>query len=385
MRGSIKKRVNKNSVVWSAVVDLPRGLDGKRVQKRITAPTRKAAEEKIVELLHEANIGILSNSSEQTLETFLNAWMRHKIVELKPASQYTYENRIRKHIIPVLGDFKIGDLRTPHIQTFYADCLRQGMAPATVSQMHGILHNALAYAAASRLIRYNPCEAAIAPKPDNIPATVWNLSEVRTFLQASADDDLAALWRLALMTGMRKGEMLALRWQDVNLKDGWLMVQRTAGRGDKGPVIGSPKGTRGRRRIDLDASCIEALRRHRTLQLQRRLRLGSEWIDDDLVFDRGDGGLLSPNAPNKRMDELIVAAGVPRIRFHDLRHTAATLMLANGVHAKVVQERLGHSDISETMDRYSHVLPTMQREAANHLGDVIAGMQKQGNANLTSA
>lgn len=154
---------------------------------------------------------------------------------------------------------------------------------------------------------------------------------------------------------MRSSELVALRWQDVNLDTGMLSVRRTVSRGSDGIVFGEPKTANGKRRIELDAGCVDALRKHRTDQLQRRLSIGPAWQDTDLVFERGDGDVLHPNVLGKRFQVCIVAAGVPRVRFHDLRRTAASLMLENGAHPKIVQERLGPSDISMTLNRYSHV------------------------------
>jgi integrase len=201
--------------------------------------------------------------------------------------------------------------------------------------------------------------------------TTWSASEVRTFLGATADDDLSALWRLALLTGMRRGELLALRWQDVNLDSGMLSVRRTLTYSKAGYAFGEPKTAKGKRRIELDSGCVDALRAHRTRQLERRLMYGSVWIDTDLVFENGTGSLLPPNVLGKRFQQAAKATGLPRIRLHDLRHTAASLMLENGAHPKIVQERLGHSDIAMTLNRYSHVMPGMQRDVTDRLAALL--------------
>ena len=236
---------------------------------------------------------------------------------------------------------------------------------------HGILHRALDQAVKWRLIRYNPCDAVEAPRPRHPEMRTWTAEEARAFLAATADHELAALWRLALTTGMRRGELLALRWQDVDLDRRQLAVRRTLSRGPDGLYFSEPKTRAGQRSIALPSSAVVALREHRRRQLERRLVLGSAWHETDLVFGRGDGQVLHPNVVHATFRCLVDRLGLPRIRFHDLRHTAATLMLADGVHPKVVQERLGHATISMALDRYSHVTMDMQREAAERIEKLL--------------
>jgi integrase len=200
----------------------------------------------------------------------------------------------------------------------------------------------------------------------------WTTDEARVFLRVAITDDLSALWLLALNSGIRRGELLALRWQDVDLDRGALAIRRTLTRGTGALTFGEPKSKAGRRSLALPAVCVDALRAHRVKQLETRLSFGSAWNDTDLIFERGDGSLLHPNTLLNAFFRLTAAAGVPRIRFHDLRHTSATLMLANGEHPKIVQERLGHSDISMTLNRYSHVTMDMQRDAADRLAELLA-------------
>ena len=200
----------------------------------------------------------------------------------------------------------------------------------------------------------------------------WNANQVRAFLTAAVEDRLSALWWLAVHTGMRRGELLALQWQDIDLDKKVLAVRRTLTRGADGLTFGEPKSVSGRRAIALPDICVEKLRNHRIHQLEQRLQASSAWQETDLVFERGDGRVLHPNTLSGTFMRLTKQAGLPRIRFHDLRHSAATLMLSNGVHPKIVQERLGHSDISMTLNRYSHVSMDMQREASDQLAELLA-------------
>jgi integrase len=241
-----------------------------------------------------------------------------------------------------------------------------------VALYHNVLHRALDQAVKWQLLARNPCDAVDAPREAAPETATWNANEARAFLAAAVGHDLVALFTLALHTGMRRGELLGLRWQDVDLDRGALAVRRTMTRGQDGLAFGEPKSAAGRRALALPAPCVDALRSHRVRQLERRLQLGAAWQDTDLIFERGDGTLLHPNTVTYAFQHVAAHAGVPRIRFHDLRHTAATLMLANGEHPKIVQERLGHADISMTLNRYSHVSMDMQRDAADRLAALLA-------------
>ena len=211
------------------------------------------------------------------------------------------------------------------------------------------------------------------PKRDTPEMTVWDSSQAAAFLAEADPTDLAALWRVALICGLRRGELLGLRWDDLDLDRGTLAVRRTLSRGTGGTwVLGEPKTATGRRSIALPASCVAAQRKHRAAQNAERLRLGPLWQDQGYIFTGATGQPLHVNSLTTRYAQLIKAAGVPRIRFHDLRHTCATLLLAQGIHPKVVQERLGHANISMTLDRYSHVIPGMQQAAADALDAALA-------------
>jgi integrase len=192
-------------------------------------------------------------------------------------------------------------------------------------------------------------------------------------LETARGHRLEALLTLALTTGMRRGEMLALRWQDINWSDSSLQVQRTVNRYGRGHgyVVSEPKTTKGRRRITLPAFVLDMLKQHKAHQLEARLKAGPAWQDQGLVFCNDVGGFLRPNGVGKQFQRLVKAAGLPHMRFHDLRHSAATILLAMRVNPKVIQELLGHSQIRITLDIYSHALPDMQEEAMQKMDDLF--------------
>ncbi|MEA2594030.1 MAG: hypothetical protein QOF01_499, partial [Thermomicrobiales bacterium] len=264
------------------------------------------------------------------------------------------------------------------VQALYGHLLGRGLSPTTVRLAHAVLHRALDRAVTLRLVLANAADVAKQPRATRPTVRTWTADEAGAFLAAAAVDDLASLWFLALHTQMRQGELIGLRWQDVDLARGVLVVRRTLTRDAKGNrAYGDPKSLQGRRTISLGAETVAGLRTHRTAQLERRLRLGPAWNDEDAVYDRGDGRSLAARTLVTRFKRLLAAASVPEIRFHDLRHTGATLMIANGVPAKVVSERLGHASISITLGLYAHVQEGMQRDAADRLEEMLRPVRDQ--------
>ena len=376
MQGSIKKRVGARGTSWYAVVDVGRDpTTGKRRQKRVSAPTRKECEALVRSALSAAEQGGGGDAGKLTVRDYLDRWLASIVPAVRPSTHRRYRDLMAGHVVPVVGTVKLAKLSALDVQRLYADRLAAGLSPTTVHQLHNVLHRALKQAIRWGLLVRNPTEAVDAPRPANPECKTWSAREVGAVLSAAAGDDLAALWRLALLTGMRRGELLGLTWEDVDLDRGALAVRRTLSRGTGGTwELGTPKTAHGRRSIALPASCVVALRKHRATQLAERLRLGGLWLDHGFVFTNRTGGPLHVNGLARRFAKLIAAAGVPTIRFHDLRHTSATLMLANGEHPKIVQERLGHSDVGITLNRYSHVTPDMQRGAADRLDALIGGV-----------
>lgn len=239
--------------------------------------------------------------------------------------------------------------------------------------IHATLHKALKQAVMDGLIPRNATEAVKAPRPEKKEIRPLSPAAVRALLSAAAGDRLEALYVLAITTGMRQGELLRLKWEDVDLGAGTLQVRRTLTRTKDGPVFGTPKTVKSRRNIRLTAPAVEALKRHRIAQHEERLKLGPLWADQDLVFPNRSGAPMHPYQLLEGFRKLLRQAGLPEnARFHDLRHTCATLLLSKGTHPKIVQELLGHATISITLDTYSHVLPDMQGEAVRAMESVLS-------------
>jgi len=360
------------SGTWSQIVDLPNDpATGKRRQKRITALTRRELETRAAEIIHAAETGFIEPRSV-TFGEFWERWCEAKTPTLSPATARRYRDLGRLHLAAFAG-VKLAKIGAADVQRLYADRLATGLSGTSVRHLHSVLHGAFDDAVKWGLVARNVCDAVKAPARDRTEMQTWNPAEARAFLAAAVGDDLEALWRLAITTGMRRGELLGLKWADVDFDANALSVRRSLSRGDSSRLIErEPKTQAGRRRIALSPETVESLRRHRVRQLEHRLSAGIVYEDGDLVFVNPFGKHIHPNTLMRSFARLTKAAKVPPIRFHDLRHTSATLLLAEGVHPKIVQERLGHSDIAMTLNRYSHVTPHMQTAAANALEDALS-------------
>src|SRR5215211_947891 len=315
MRGHITKRGDS----WSALVDLPPDpVMGKRRRKRITAPTKREVETQVAELIHKAETGFTA-AGKLTVREFFDHWLESAEPTLRPATARRYRDVARLHIVGVVGNLRLAKLTPGDVQRLYADRLAAELSPTSVHHIHAILHRALDQAVRWGLLLRNVTDAVDPPRRSSPEMQTWDTRQVAAVLTAAVDDDLEALWRLALLTGMRRGELLGLRWADVDLDAGALAVRRTLSRGSTSRLeVGEPKTGAGRRRVSLPTSAVESLRRHRKRQLEQRLAAGPAYIDHDLVFAKEDGGIIHPNTLARRFGELIARAGVQTIRFHDL-------------------------------------------------------------------
>jgi integrase len=371
--GNGKKRPGKRGTAWSTVVEsAPDPATGQRRQKRFTATTKRELDAKVAAHIHAAETGSLTNAGKLTVALFFNRWLHSIEASIRPSTHRRYSDMVRLHVLPSLGATPLPKLSPLDLQRLYSSLKATGLSPTTIASLHYVIHRALKQAVRWDLVARNVCDAMDPPRRTTPESLTWDTKQTATFLASATEDDVEALWRLALLTGMRRGEILGLRWQDVDLDRGDLAVRRTCSLGKGGAwEFGLPKSAKSRRSIALPDSVVVALRKHRVHQLEHRLVLGDAYVNQDLVFTNGFGSPLHPNTLTNRFKKLTAKAGLPTIRFHDLRHTSATLMLANGEHPKVVQERLGHADIGMTLNLSSHVTPGMQRAAADRLDTLI--------------
>lgn len=361
--GSIFRRADGR---WTASLSVGHGR-----RKHFLGRTREKVSLKLTEARKAQLDGLPIIIERQTFSQFAEPWLATARPSLKPTTWRRYEQLLRVHALPVLGRTSLTKVSPQHLQTLYAEMEERGAAPASIRQMHAVIHKMLRQAMRWNLVARNVADLVSPPRVPRTEMHVLSPEEARRFLDAARSDRLEALYVLALTTGMRQGEILALHWKDVDLDRGTVNVQFTLHRTTGGWAFTEPKSARSRRQIALTDTARSALRQHRIAQAEERLRAGPGWQDQGLVFTTPMGGPLDGVALLRhRFRPLLAKAGIQEIRFHDLRHTAATLLLGQGVHAKIVSEMLGHSNIAITMDLYSHVTETMQKEAARAM-DVL--------------
>lgn len=365
--GSIYQRKDKR---WVASISLD---NGKR--KSIYCKTQAEAMKAARHMNQRKDQGILLLNEDQKLHDFLTSWLRDIIKHrVRERTYERYREIVMLHILPALGKTKLQKLTPQQLQALYNQKLQEGYAPQTVKHIHRVLHKALGDALKWQLVVRNVCDVVSAPRVPKKEAQILSGEQAQQFLEAARGDSLEALYVLALTTGMRQGELLGLKWEDIDMGIGTLQVKRTIARlVGKGFTVSEPKTTKSRRRIHLTRMAIEALKQHRTRQQKARLAVGPAWNEQGWVFCNTMGGPIDArNMIRRSFRPILAKAELPMIRFHDLRHSAASLLLTLGVHAKVVQELLGHSQISVTLDTYSHVLPSLQEEAAHRLDTLLS-------------
>lgn len=304
-----------------------------------------------------------------TVEAFLQRWLLHARGRVRAVTYEGYESLLRLHATPRLGEHVLAEVSPLLIQDLYGELSAAppagpGLSGGSVLNLHLVLTQAFGQAVRWQLLSVNPVAGAQPPRPRRPPRLVVDSDLLRRLLDAVAGTWLEAPAGIAAATGMRRGEILALRWTDLDPGFTLLRVQRTLQPTNGGLVFEQPKTPRSRRTVLLPQFLRPFLERQRDDQQRRRDTLNERWLDNGLVLDRGDGRPINPDTLSTGWARFLRQHALPPVRFHDLRHAHATLMLTQGVHPKVVSERLGHASIGITLDTYSHVLPTLQQEAA---------------------
>lgn len=366
-RGRNEGSIGFYSGRWVAQVTVDTGQ-----RRRFYGRTRTEANDKLQAALAAVRSGLPVPTDKLTVADYLDDWLTGARRALRPSTAGTYERHIRLHILPALGRLPVARVRPEQLDRLYAGLLAKGLSRTTVQHVHAILRRSLSQATRRGVIARNPTDLVDPPGRDHPEMQVLSLNQARALLAAAKSArhvGLEALYVLALTTGMRRGELLALRWADVDVARRALTVTGTlqrVKRADGTSVLerAQPKTKTSMRRIPLTSTAADALTRHERRHEHQRAIAGTEWINSGLVFTNERGGPMEPrNLIARSFAPLLTDAGIPHIRFHDLRHTAATLMAAQGVHTKVVSEVLGHASVGITLDLYSHVTASMGEQA----------------------
>jgi integrase len=334
--------------------------------------TKREADALLVQLLHQRDTGIDAPSGRLTVADYLQQWLStYSQPNLAPKTHIRYEQLIRIHMVPVVGNIPLTKLRPLHIHEVYKRVREKGLSARTALHCHRVLKEALQHALRWQLITRNPAEAVDPPTPERYQVPALHPEEVKRLLTISDGTPYGMLVHLAVMTGLRMGELLGLRWQDVDLDSGLISVRQTCQWLPKqGFIFRQPKTHRSARPVTVAKGTVERLRQHRVRQLEDRLAAGLGHQDSDLVFANALGEPIHPNSLRDAWAKVAAEAGL-RLRFHDLRHAHASLLLQQGVHPKVVSERLGHSTVGVTLDIYSHVVPGLQAQVATQLEELL--------------
>lgn len=358
--GSISQTANG---LWRARITLD---NGKR--KYFSSKSRAEAVKKMNDALHDLGRGIPLLDERQTVKDYLTVWYEGMKPQVRQSTYRRYGDYV-KHLLPALGRHPLAKLSPQHLQVFYNKKLAEGLSPTTVHAIHAMLHRALEDALQMGLVNRNVTEMLKPPRRTNREMMPLSVSEMQRFLEVVRDDRFYALYVLALSTGMREGELLGLRWQDVDLARRTVQVRMNVAEiAKKRFALAETKTAYSRRTVALTQAAVDALAEH--WQKQQLLPTA---INMGLVFPSETGGIMIPHNITKRsFKRYLVKAGLSRdIRFHDLRHTAATLLLASGVNVKVVSEMMGHSNVAITLRIYAHVLPHMQQSAVQAMDEML--------------
>jgi integrase len=366
--GSIYQRADGR---WAAALTIGfRG--GKRVRRQIYGTTRTEVQGKLNRVLTNLQDGLEPPPAKQTVKQFLEHWIETVAKpRLRPRTYEGYKQHLEAHVIPALGHLRLHALSPQQVQAMLAGLQLKKLAPRTIRGVRAVLRAALSDAMRWGLVARNSAALAYAPKVTKPELEVLSPEQAKALLTIADGERLEGFLNVVLASGLRLGEALGLAWKDVDLEKGTLRVRQALQRVNGEVKFVEPKSERSRRVVNLPAFAIEALKQHIQLQRKEKVLAGTRWVDSGLVFTSMIGTPMDERNVRREFRNLLKAAELPEIRIHDLRHTTATLLLTQGVHPRVVMETLGHSQISLTLDTYTHVLPSLQAEAAKRMDEAI--------------
>lgn len=347
------------------------GADGRR--HSIYAKTRRAAQERLRTALQGADHGIRPIGQQLPVAVYLDDWLATSVSQrCRPTTIYSYTDTVRRYIVPAIGRIPLAKLEPEHVGRMLADLSASGrLSPTTVRYAYAVLRIALGRALKQGKVLRNVATLVDPPAKATHELRPLTAGEARAFLASVAGDRFGPLFLAAIGTGMRQGELLGLRWQDVDLDAGTITVRHTLERGSR--VLAEPKTERARRTLSLPSGVLTGLREQRRRQLEERMATGGRWHDGDFVFAAGNGRPLDPRNVLRAFHTALAAAALPRQPFHAMRHACATLLLEQGEELSVVSRILGHADLSTTADVYAHFTRGLSERAAARMDAVLSG------------
>jgi integrase len=362
--GSICRRKNG---AWQGALRLP---DGRR--KYVYGESREEVRRKLNTAIHALETGTLSDSRGIAVGEFLDKWLEEVVrPNVRPWTFAGYEVHVRLHLKPTIGTVPLDKLSPMHVQRLMNQKIAEGLKPKTIRYIRGTLRSALNHGVRWGLISRNAAALVASPRVEQYEIKPLTPVEARTLLQSLRGDRLEALYSVALTMGLRQGEALGLRWHDVDLELGYMRISKQLQRIDRRLQLVEPKTSRSRRSLAMPRAIVVGLREHQNRQEAERRLAGDRWMEGGFVFTTPEGKPLDGTAITKQFHRHLERAGLAQRRFHDLRHSCATLLLVQGVSPRVVMDVLGHSQIGLTMNTYSHVIPELRREAADRMDHLL--------------
>lgn len=375
MTGHIRRRKTKSGLTWQVILDKGVSASGKRIREYIAVNgTQKAAKEILNQKISEYNSGTYIEPSVLTVKSCIEQWLiAYAEPSLSPSTLRGYRVNFEKHTYPYIGHIPLQKLSPVDIQYVYSELGKKGLSPRSIRYVHTTLREVLQYACKMRLISVNVTDFVTTPKQTKFKASVYNECEVAQMLRCAEGTDLEIPLLLDVETGLRRGELLALKWSDIDWEAGTADICRNLVCIKGEYLFQSPKTESGNRTLLLSKALLEKLKQHRIQQNEMKLRMGSGYHNNDLICCRSNGLPYQTGSFSHKFGNFLSKHNLKGIRFHDLRHTNATLMLKNGVPAKIASERLGHANIAITLDTYSHVSTEMQQGAVDKLSIGLFG------------
>ncbi|MEK3890204.1 site-specific integrase [Bacillus sp. FSL K6-3431] len=371
MRGHVVKRGSK----YSYIIDLGRDpVTKKRKQKRVSGFTsEKKARKSMIDMIAEINKGGYVEPTNKNLGEYLDEWLKHKEKRVAYGTYLHYEGFVRNHIKPAIGNVKTHELKPMQLQLFYDGLLDAGVLSArSIHHIHRIISNALNLGVRMGEVQRNIASAVDPVTVKKKELNYWDVEDVNKYVEVARSHKHFIAFYLAIFTGMRQGEVLGLKWDALDFDNKTIHVHRAIKRKEGGHVLDDLKNDPSYRSISMSESLMFELKKHKTRQKEEKLKLGEDYDDQGFVVATAVGSFVLPTNIGRAFRIMLKKTKVKQIRFHDMRHTHASLLFSQNIHPKIVQERLGHSSIQITLDTYSHMLPNMQEAAAAKLDEMFA-------------